>query len=113
MKKKNGFTLLEVLFAIVLLLLITGFLLPSLGLVSRIKGRAEGKFKRIQESANVMEGVLTASFEGLSVFDGYSFFEGAGKVKISDVSSTLKKIVVVIGEGGAAETKLETLAVKQ
>lgn len=109
----GGFSLIEIIIAISLLLFVLGFLVTPLSSVVEKRKRLTNKYRRITQSVNAMEMITASTFEGAAAYDGYLFLDGEGQVQVTDFSATLKKIVVWVGTEAAPEIKFETLKVQE
>jgi hypothetical protein len=105
----HGMSLIEVILAIFLLLLFCSFLLGAECLLLAKKKVIVAKFIEINACANVMEQVLASSFEGLTVYDNYTFLEGRGKVQVANFSTSLKQIRVWVEDAGNPRVLFETI----
>ena len=106
---RSGFTLLEIILAIGLLVFSVCFLAQTMAALNRFNPKLAAVFQNVRESINVMEQVKSSSFEAVSHWDGYHFLDGRGQVKVEWVSSGLRQIKVWAGDATRPEVYFETL----
>lgn len=108
--RTSGFSLLEIILAVGLLVAVVLFLVQGIITGGRLDPRFDRRYQKIRESANVMEQLKAVSFEALSAWDGMTFLGGLGGVEIVPVTATLCRVAVRVGDKDNPEVYFETLA---
>ncbi|MFA4858908.1 MAG: hypothetical protein WC901_02195 [Candidatus Margulisiibacteriota bacterium] len=108
--RQSGFSLLEIILAVGLLVMAVCGLVQGIIAAGRFMDVLDRRGEKISESIKIMEQIKSVSFEALGGLDGSTFWDGRGKIKIVPVSATLQKIMIWVGEESKPEVYFETLS---